>query len=275
MPTNATRLSATTKAHSNVGFYVADKGNDSLTNDRDMVGTAANDGTGTDAGTQQEEADSFQNQEANLRRDADRLQALIEGNTLGPRSSTPPRQTARTNSVRFNEDDGNNNSGGDGNGKNRGKDNNSENADGGRNKDKDKRSRKPTVDLEEETYRQGRKERRDKERLLRRSRSESQRDLGPAPLSPWSALGRSGRPEGYSRDQVNALGVAGAIALKGWEREEDRHREALIAKPGMTIAGTLMQILNCAHLQAGKCWRCPSRAPYRQWRPTWTTESSL
>ena len=202
-----------------------------------MVGTAANDGTGTDAQTEQEEAESFQGQDENLRRDVDRLQALIEGNTLGPRS-TPPRHPARTSSVRFNEDDGNNNSGSCGSGKNKEKDNNSGDAGNGRNKEKDKR-RKSTVDLEEETYRQGRKERRERERLLRRSHSESHRDPGPAPLSPWSALGRSGRPEGYSRDQVNALGVAGAIALKGWEREEDRHREALIAKPGGTTARSI------------------------------------
>ena len=210
------------KTQANVVLYFTDDGNDSLATDKDMAGTAGTGGTGDDDRSSAEEAQSYQSQEANLRRDADRLQALIDGSNLGPRAVTPPPSTSRPN-VQFNTDstdDGNNNAG------------------NGKNKDKEKRKdRRPTVDLEEESYRRGRKELRDRERLQRRSRSESHRsephrNQGPAPLSPWSALGRSGRPEGYSRDQVNALGVAGAIALKGWEREEDRHREALIAKPG-------------------------------------------
>ena len=187
-----------------------------------MAGTMANNGTeGNDSGQPQEQS-GYQSQEDNLRRDVDRLQALIEGNTLGPRA-TPPRSTPppRVNGVQFDTGDGNNN-GNDGNG-------------GGKNKEKDKRPRRPTVDLEEETYRLERRQLRERERLRRRSRSESHREVDQAPLSPWSALGRAGRPEGYSRDQVNALGVPGAIALKGWEREEDRHREAVIAKPGKTI----------------------------------------
>ena len=53
-----------------------------------------------------------------------------------------------------------------------------------------------------------------------------------ATMSPYSALGKAGRPAGYSRDQINAMGVAPALQVKGWQREEDRHREAVIAKPG-------------------------------------------
>ena len=193
-------------------FYITDDGNDSLATEKDRAGTEAGTGTEATEQTSRDESSGYQSQEANLRRDAERLQALINGNILGPRTRTPPRTTARTGNVQFDVDNGSGAGGPAGNGKNK--------------------DRRPTVDLEEETYRRGRKEQRDRERRQRRSRSESAHGRGPAPLSPWSALGRSGRPDGYTRDQVNALGVAGAIALKGWEREEDRHREALIAKPG-------------------------------------------
>ena len=204
-------------------FPFTESVDDSLTNARDMAGTAANNGTdGNDPGPPLEQG-GYQSQEDNLRRDADRLQALIEGNTLGPRATPPrPTPTPRANGVQFDTGDGNNNGNG-GNGGGNG---------GGKNKETDKRQRRPTVDLEEETYRLERRQHRERERLRKRSRSESHREIDQAPLSPWSALGRAGRPEGYSRDQVNALGVPGAIALKGWEREEDRHREAVIAKPG-------------------------------------------
>ena len=198
-------------------LFFTDDGNDSLATDKDRAGAGAGSGVETTEQTSREGTSGYQSQEENLRRDAERLQALINGNTLGPRTTTPPRPPARASNVQFNTDDDANTSGEAGN---------------GRDREKDKRDRRPTVDLEEESYRRGRKEQRDKERLLRRSRSESARGSGTTQLSPWSALGRSGRPDGYTREQVNALGVAGAIALKGWEREEDRHREALIAKPG-------------------------------------------
>ena len=54
-------------------------------------------------------------------------------------------------------------------------------------------------------------------------------------MNPWSALGKTGRPDGYSRAQVNAMGVAPALQITGWQREEDRHREAIIAKPGRKV----------------------------------------
>ena len=87
-------------------FYITDDGNDSLATEKDRAGTEAGTGTEATEQTPRDESSGYQSQEANLRRDAERLQALINGNILGPRTRTPPRTTARTGNVQFDVDNG-------------------------------------------------------------------------------------------------------------------------------------------------------------------------
>ena len=88
---------------------------------------------------------------------------------------------------------------------------------------RDRHRRSSSVDGEEREYRN---ERRGKEAERRRGRSES------PPMSPYSALGPEGRPAGRTREQINRMGVDAALKLKGWEREEDKERKTLLARPG-------------------------------------------
>ena len=94
------------------------------------------------------------------------------------------------------------------------------------------RRRRSTVDLEEEYYHRSRKEKEDRRR---RERGSTGRSLSPREMSPNSALGAAGRPSGYDREQINRMGVQAALQLKGWEREMQKEREALIAKPGRKV----------------------------------------
>ena len=144
--------------------------------------------------------DVFVSQEEIRRKQVDELRSRIDGNRLGPRDKTPPRRVEAEREKR---------------------------------QDKDKR-RRSSVYQEDEEYRTERRRREEQARKNRgsRTRSLSPARAPPAVMSPWSAVGKMGRPEGYTRDQVNAMGVAPALQIAGWQREEDRQREAIIAKPG-------------------------------------------
>ena len=164
-------------------------------------------GSGADKEGENDGGDAFVSQDEMRRRQVDELRARIDGNRLPGRDKTPPRRVEPE-----------------------------KDKDKGREKDKDKRRRSSTVDLEDEGYRTARKQR---EERARHNRGSSSRSLSPGTaqprvMSPWSAVGKMGRPEGYSREQVNAMGVAPALQIAGWQREEDRQREAIIAKPGNT-----------------------------------------
>ena len=167
-------------------------------------------GSGVDKEGDHDGGDVFVSQDDLRKRQVDELRARIDGNRLPGREKTPPRRVEP-------EKD--------------------KDKDKGRDKDKDKRRRSSTVDLEDEGYRTARKQREERTRQNRGSRP---RSLSPEPsrsqvMSPWSAVGKMGRPEGYSREQVNAMGVAPALQIAGWQREEDRQREAIIAKPGKKL----------------------------------------
>ena len=147
-----------------------------------------------------DDGDVFVSQDEIRRKQVDELRSRIDGNKLGPREKTPPRRPEPEKEKR---------------------------------QDKDKR-RRSSVYQEDEEYR---KDRRRREEHARNERGSRTRSLSPprAPpqvMSPWSAVGKMGRPDGYTREQVNAMGVAPALQIAGWQREEDRQREAIIAKPG-------------------------------------------
>ena len=151
-----------------------------------------------------EGGDQFRPQDDALQKAVDDLRQRIDGNRLGPRDKTPERrlEPEKEKTDRGGRESGN--------------------------------RRRRSSDLEDEAWREARRERQRKDRRDRGSRA---RSLSPGrrpepAMSPWSALGKTGRPEGYSRQQVNAMGVAPALQIAGWQREEDRHREAIITKPG-------------------------------------------
>ena len=170
----------------------------------------------------EENPDRFRPQDERMRNEVDALRERLEGNRMPPRTSSPnkshPEQQGERTKNRTDRDASN----------------------------KDKRQsgrRHSSVDTEEKGYRDQRRER---ERHDRRSRASSHsperrnvvNNAQAATMSPYSALGKTGRPAGYSRDQINAMGVAPALQVKGWQREEDRHREAVIAKPGKNNTNT-------------------------------------